>query len=751
MNAAASMDRATPAGQSSAMVRDAFANIPETSSHKDRSLHRVVIVGGGSAGLELATRLGRKFGRRARASITLVDRNRTHIWKPLLHEVASGSLNPATDSVEYIAHAARHHYRYRIGQVVGIDRANRQVFVAPSFGEEGKQVIPPRVLGYDTLVLAVGSVCNDFGTPGAAQHAIALDDPEQASRFNRRMIDACLRANAQREQLSPGQLHCAIIGAGATGVELAAELHKSMREIAAHNLDNIDFERLIRITLIEAGPRILPALPEHLSRDSAQLLVDLGAQIRCGAKVTEVTADGVKLGDKLFLPAELVVWSAGIKAPDFLRSLDGLETDRINRIVVGETLKARGDDNVFAIGDCANCVLPSETSPLPPRAQTAHQQADHLVKVIAARLKGRQLPAFRYRYFGSLVSLADYRTFGNVIGGLKIEGLVAKLMYRALYRMHLQAVHGTFKTGLDTIAAIVAGRAKPLSARALPGEVVFVGGGVIAFELGHVYARAGVKVTILEALPQLLGGVDADAVDQIRGESQRIGMSLLTLARVKSIEQVGRRLRVLFASDGVDCTIDADSVVNCAGRIANVEAIDLDAGQVAHCEGRIDVDEFLRSRSNPNVYVCGDALWHSPQLSPVATYEGRVVGRNIVEGAKHRPDYGTIPNSVYTVPTVASVGLTEATAKEQGLAVKVHVNDMRGWLSARTYAETAAWSKIIVDAASDRVLGAHIVGHAGEELIHIFALAMRHGITAKDLADSVFAFPTFSADIKNMM
>src|SRR5262245_58925066 len=190
------MHLVTPMTRPEAPVQggEAFANVPETPSHKDASLHRVVIVGGGAAGLELATRLGRKFGKRKAASITLVDRNRTHIWKPLLHEVASGSLNPATDSVEYIAHAPRHHYRYRIGEVVGIDRARRQVFVAPSFGADGRQVIPPRVLGYDTLVLAVGSVCNDFGTPGAAQNAIALDDPDQAARFNRRMIEACLRA-----------------------------------------------------------------------------------------------------------------------------------------------------------------------------------------------------------------------------------------------------------------------------------------------------------------------------------------------------------------------------------------------------------------------------------------------------------------------------------------------------------------------------------------------------------------------------
>ncbi|RVD45106.1 NAD(P)/FAD-dependent oxidoreductase [Mesorhizobium sp. M4A.F.Ca.ET.020.02.1.1] len=423
-------------------------------------MHRVVIVGGGAGGLELATRLGRKFGKR-RLSVTLVDRNRTHIWKPLLHEVASGALNTSHDAVEYIAHASRHHYRYRIGEVVGIDRAKRQVFVAPSFDDDGRQIIPPRVLGYDTLVLAVGSVSNDFGTPGAARHAISLDTAEQATRFNKRMIDACLRANAQYEQLSPGQLHCVIVGAGATGVELAAELHKSMREIASHNLDNIDFEKLIRITIVEAGPRILPALQEHMARASARLLIKMGVQIRCGIKVTEVTEEGIRLGEKLFVPAELVVWAAGIKAPDFLKTLDGLETDRINRLMVDETLRAVGDENVFAIGDCANCVLPGEDNALPPRAQTAHQQADHLVKVVAARLAGQATPAFRYRDYGSLVSLADYGAFGSLIGGLKIEGLLARLVYRSLHKMHLKAVHGLAKTALDSIGEMVVRRTRP--------------------------------------------------------------------------------------------------------------------------------------------------------------------------------------------------------------------------------------------------------------------------------------------------
>ena len=285
----------------------------------------------------------------------------------------------------------------------------------------------------------------------------------------------------------------------------------------------------------------------------------------------------------------------------------------------------------------------------------------------------------------------------------------------------------------------------------LPGAVVFIGGGVIAFELGQVYARAGVDVTILEALPHLLAAFDADAVAQILGESERIGMHVRTLAWVRTIEKIDGRLRVAFVADGAECTVDADRVVNCAGRVANVERLDLGAGVIVHREGRIEIDDHLRSRSNPDVYVCGDAVWNSPQLSPVATYEGGIVGRNIVDGPRHRPDYGQIPSALYTVPALAGVGLTEAKAKEQGFGVKVHVNDMRGWLSARTYGETVSWSKIIVEETTDRIVGAHIVGHAGEELIHLFALAMKHGITASQLSDTVYGFPTFSSDIRNMM
>jgi glutathione reductase (NADPH) len=290
-----------------------------------------------------------------------------------------------------------------------------------------------------------------------------------------------------------------------------------------------------------------------------------------------------------------------------------------------------------------------------------------------------------------------------------------------------------------------------LNERELPREVVFIGGGVIAMEFSHVYARAGAKVTILEALPRVLPGLDADAVAEIRKESERIGIAINTGVKVSEIARVGDKLRVSFVHEGREAKIDADRIVNGTGRVANVDSLDLDTGGVRHDGVRVEVDSYLRSVSNPAVWVCGDAVVASAQLSPLATYEGQIVGRNIVNGASEKPDYRAIPSCVYTVPALASVGLTESEAKAKGLKVAVSINDMSDWLSSRTYGETAAWAKVLVEEGTGRIVGAHIVGHSGEELIHLFALAMRHGITAAEVKSAVFAFPTYSADIKSLV
>jgi glutathione reductase (NADPH) len=232
-----------------------------------------------------------------------------------------------------------------------------------------------------------------------------------------------------------------------------------------------------------------------------------------------------------------------------------------------------------------------------------------------------------------------------------------------------------------------------LNERTLPASVAFVGGGVIALEFSHVYARAGAHVTILEMLPRLLANMDADAAAQLRGETERIGVAIRTGVEIRRIERAGDRLRVIYEEGGSQRALEADRVVNGAGRIADVDGLDLATGNIASDRGQIALDASLRSTSNTSVYACGDAVATSPRLSPIATYEGRMVGRNIVEGPKYIPDYASIPVCVFTVPALASVGLTQAAAQETGIGFRVEVNDLRSWLSGRTYAETAAGRK----------------------------------------------------------
>ena len=429
-------------------------------------LHRIVIVGGGAGGLELATRLGDSLGRRRRALVTLVDKSRTHLWKPLLHQVAAGSMDLNDHELDYLFQARWHHFQFQLGRMDGLDREHRQIHLAPTYDETGREVIPARSIPYDTLVLAVGSTTNDFGTPGAAQHAISLDNAQQAALFHSRLINACLRANAQPGALQPGQLDIAIIGAGATGVELAAELHNTLRELIAFGFERIDPEKDIQLTIIEAAPKILPALPERLSNEVMKLLHKLKVDVLTGERVTEVSARGVRTATGREVPAELVVWAAGIKAPDLLKDLGGLETNRLNQLVVHQTLQTTRDPDIFAFGDCAACPWPEKKGWIPPRAQSAHQQASHLYRMLPRHLEGRPLQPFQYRDFGSLVSLGAYSTVGSLMGAITrgsvmIEGWFAGIMYRSLYKMHEYALHGFTKVALDTLARILTRRTEP--------------------------------------------------------------------------------------------------------------------------------------------------------------------------------------------------------------------------------------------------------------------------------------------------
>ena len=441
-----------------------------TSNGGSELLHQIVIVGGGAGGLELATTLGHKLGKRGKAAITLIDKTRSHVWKPKLHEIAAGSMDMSVHEVDYLAQAHWHHFRYRIGEMTGLDRQHQLVHVAPHLDDTGEQVTPARSFRYDTLVMAVGSQSNDFGTPGVSEHAMKLETTRDARRFNQRMVNACIRANWHAEHDGRRRLQVAIIGAGATGVELAAELHRTTREVVAYGMTHIDPEKDIGLNLIEAADRVLPALPERLSAATLGLLQKLGVLVHTNAKVAEVLPQGVRLADGRIIEAELVVWAAGVKAPEFLKGLAGLESNRINQLAVRPTLQTTLDDNIFAMGDCAACAWPQANGGkggfVPPRAQAAHQQASHLVKELQRRLAGRPLREYRYRDFGSLVSLGEFSTVGNMMGGLiggslMIEGYFARLMYVSLYKMHELALHGFPKVALDTLARLITRRTEP--------------------------------------------------------------------------------------------------------------------------------------------------------------------------------------------------------------------------------------------------------------------------------------------------
>ncbi|QSL91033.1 NAD(P)/FAD-dependent oxidoreductase [Ectopseudomonas toyotomiensis] len=411
--------------------------------------HRIVIVGGGAGGLELATRLGRKLGKSGAARIILVDANLTHIWKPLLHEVAAGSLNSSEDELNYVAQAKWNHFEFQLGRMSGLDRASKSITLAPTLDDDGQVLMPERRITYDSLVIAVGSTTNDFGTPGAAEHCIFLDTRAQAERFHRRMLSHYLRAHANESE-DGSKIDIAIVGAGATGVELAAELHHAAKQLAAYGLNRIRPEDM-RITLIEAGPRVLPALPERIARPVHQTLEKLGVTVLTGAAVSEVTADGLKTADGNFIPASLKVWAAGIRAPGFLKDLDGLESNRINQLQVRPTLQTTLDDDVFAFGDCAACPQPgTEGRNVPPRAQAAHQQASLLAKSLRLKISAQPLPEYRYRDYGSLISLSSFSAVGNLMGNLTgsvmLEGWLARVFYVSLYRMHQMALYGVPRT-----------------------------------------------------------------------------------------------------------------------------------------------------------------------------------------------------------------------------------------------------------------------------------------------------------------
>lgn len=410
---------------------------------------KIIVVGGGAGGLELVTKLGRKLGRKGKAEVILVDRNRTHLWKPLLHEVAAGSMDAGIDALSYRSHARNHHFSFHLGSLSNIDRDNKTITLAAMRDEHDKPMLTERTLSYDILVLAIGSVSNDFGTKGVSEHCIFLDRPQQAEHFHDELMNRFMQY--VEGELPNDKVEIAIVGAGATGVELSAELYNAVEHLSAYGFDQLDRDSL-RLTLVEAGPRILPALPDRIAGMAQKELRELGVDVRTNTRVVEATDQGLLTQEGDLIPATLMVWAAGIKAPDFLKDIGGLENNRNNQLTVKSTLQTTRDDSIFVIGDCAHC-LQENGKPVPPRAQSAHQMASMTYSNIRALLKDKPLKPYIYKDYGSLVNLSRYTTVGSLMGNLMrgsmmVEGLFARIVYTSLYRMHQVALHGYIRTGL---------------------------------------------------------------------------------------------------------------------------------------------------------------------------------------------------------------------------------------------------------------------------------------------------------------
>lgn len=424
------------------------------------ALHHIVIVGGGAGGLELAVRLGKRLGKKRKARITLVDASRTHLWKPLLHQVAAGTLDSHADEREYYALARSKHFEFRLGRMQALSRDKKEIYLSPTIDEDGNELLPQQGIAYDQLVIALGSQTNDFGTKGAKENCIMLDSLPAAERFHQKLINCCLRAQSQNQNAGEGRFTVTIIGGGATGVELAAELHMTTKILSSYGLVNFHPEKELKIVIVDASPRLLQMLPERLSDAVAKELRSIAIEIHTNEKVVEVSKEGVAMASGKFIPSGIVVWAAGIKAPDFLKNIDGLETNRLNQLVVQSNLQTTLDPRIFAIGDCCACPQGEGLPNVPPRAQSAHQQASCLADSLCRSLAGKSLKEFVYKDHGSLVSLGNYSTVGSLMGAIAsgsvfIEGTLAKWMYWSLHKHHQVAVNGWFHTWLSTWAETI--------------------------------------------------------------------------------------------------------------------------------------------------------------------------------------------------------------------------------------------------------------------------------------------------------
>jgi glutathione reductase (NADPH) len=346
-------------------------------------------------------------------------------------------------------------------------------------------------------------------------------------------------------------------------------------------------------------------------------------------------------------------------------------------------------------------------------------------------------------------------------------------------RRGVDALHGRARfTGPDTVAVadqelkarfvLIATGARPvplgipgeehvitseqfLELDALPPRIALIGGGYIAAEFSHLAARAGAQVTVFQRAERLLPAFDPDLVSWLVDKFNDLGIDVHTSATVQSVRKSAAGFVVDASTDRGSQSAAVDLVVHAAGRGPDLDGLDLAAAQVTRNQGTLELNEFLQSVSNPRIYAAGDAAGRGPPLTPVSSHEGKIVASNLLEGNHDTPDYRGVPSVAFTIPPIAAVGLSEASARAQGLKLRVHAERTSDWYTARRLNERVYGFKTLLDESTGRILGAHLVGPHADEDINLFALAIRHDLTADDLKATMFAYPTGASDIGYML
>ncbi len=384
-------------------------------------MSKIVVVGGGAAGLELVTHLGKSFARNNQHQVVLVEPASHHYWKPRLHEIVAGTFDDELDAVSYLQHAYCNHYQYIQASMNSLDRQAKTIEIRDAQCELSQ-------VEYDYLVIAVGAVSNDFKTQGVSEHCLFLDSASQAKQA--------------WEQINPllktkGEHHISIVGAGATGVELAAELAKVSAKLERYRHDT-----KLNISLIEAADRVLPAGPKSMSAKVESALEKLGVNVRTDLRIQRAQDGKLVTASGEIITSDLQIWAAGIKCADWLTQLDGLDTNRINQLKVDATLQTTRDDAIFVIGDSAECPQP-DGSFVPPRAQAANQAAGHLAVQLKRLLKGKAIKPFVFHDGGMLVAIGHDYAVGTLMNNkLVLRGRLVRNLYDTIFRLHQRILFG---------------------------------------------------------------------------------------------------------------------------------------------------------------------------------------------------------------------------------------------------------------------------------------------------------------------